>query len=103
MRSIRPEEISIGSELSNYLELGLNMSNPPGYGLHVKMKTTLLRSKPALRWSYEGPKKGGRDETMFKVRAGVSKGAAGLCPEVGCFAEPAGQSGGEKGSPLGAA
>jgi len=82
---------------------GPKMSWPVGYGLHVKMKTTLLRSKPALRWSYEGPKKGGRDETMLKVRAGVSKGAAGLCPEVGCFAEPAGQGGGEKGSPLGGA
>jgi len=41
------------------------MSWPVGYGLHVKMKTTLLRSKPALRGSYEGfffNKKGGNDK-----------------------------------------
>jgi len=80
MSLIQKRKVNTGSELSKYLGLGLNMSNPPGYGLHVKMKTTLLRSKPALRWSYEGPKKGGTDETMSKVRAGLSKGAAGLCP-----------------------
>ena len=58
MRSIRPEEISIGSEPSKYLGLGLNMSNPPGYGLHVKMKmkmkTTLLRSKLACGGATKG-------------------------------------------------
>ena len=100
MSLIQKRKVNTGPELSKYLGLGLNMSNPPGYRLHVKMKTTLLRSKPALRWSYEGPKKGGEDETMLKVRAGVSKGAAGLCPEVGCFAEPAGQGGGEKSASL---
>ena len=107
MNLIQKRKVIIRSEPSKYLGLGLNMSNPPGYGVHVKMKmkmkTTLLRSKPALRWSYEGPKKGGIDATMFKMRAGVSKGAAGLCPKVGCFAEPAGQGGGEKGAPLGGA
>ena len=107
MNLIQKRKVITRSEPSKYLGLGLNMSNPPGYGVHVKMKmkmkTTLLRSKPALRWSYEGPKKGGIDATMFKMRAGVSKGAAGLCPKVGCFAEPAGQGGGEKGAPLGGA
>ena len=103
MNLIQKRRVNTGPELSKYLGLGLNMSNPPGYGLQVKMKTTLLRSKPALRWSYDGPKKGGIDATMFKMRAGVSKGAAGLCPKVGCFAEPAGQGGGEKGAPLGGA
>lgn len=61
MNLIQQRKVNTGPELSKYLGLGLNMSNPPGYGLQVKMKmkmkTTLLRSKPALRWSYGGPRK----------------------------------------------
>jgi hypothetical protein len=35
MSLIQKRKVNTGPELSKYLGLGLNMSNPLGYGLHV--------------------------------------------------------------------
>jgi hypothetical protein len=58
-------------------------------GLDIEIKMALLRSKPALRWSYEGfflneKKEVMRDEAMFEMWSSVSGGqASAAAPDGG--------------------